>query len=203
MINRAGLGLLVLGALLFAAVFYAATTYNILGWSSDAGVGESEGLAPPILVALYTIAFGLPYALYELTRKTNVLAILFLLVLIPAAHYGAMYAFLWYTGQGEATDGLLIAGFLAGFAGAALSFLALFILGLRASTAGVAVFGAGLLLLTGWGGLGMKLLNLESETPNAFTYLLPIFLPWQLIFAFFLSALLKPSPKRGVATTTA
>jgi hypothetical protein len=202
MINRTGLALLALGALLFAAVFYVATTYNILGWTAEAGVGENEGLTPPMLVALYTIAFGLPYALYELTRRTNWLVLLFLIIIVPAAHYGAMYAFLWYTSQGESIDALLVAGFLAGFAGAALSFLALFILGLRAATAGVAVFAAGLLLLTAWGGLGMKLLNLEGESTGPLTFILPLFLPWQLIFAFFLSALLRPSPPRGTVATT-
>ena len=54
MINRTGLALLALGALLFAAVFYVATTYNVLGWTADSGTGEGEGLTPPMLVALYT-----------------------------------------------------------------------------------------------------------------------------------------------------
>jgi hypothetical protein len=202
MINRTGLALFALGALLFAAVFYVATSYNMLGWTAEAGTEEATWLAPPVLVALYTMAFGLPYALWELTRRTNWLAILFVLILIPAAHYAAMYAFLWYTAEGQATEALLMAGFLAGFVGAALSFLALFILGLRSSGAGLAVFGAGLLLLTGWGGLGMKLLNLESESPGALSFILPIYLPWQLIFAFFLSALLRPSPPRGTVATT-
>ena len=202
MINRTGLAMLALGALLFAAVFYVATTYNMLGWTAESTGDESIWLGPPIRVALYTIAFGLPYALWELTRRTNWLAIIFLLILVPAAHYGAMYAFLWYTAEGQATEGLLMAGFLAGFVGAALSFLALFILGLRAAKAGIAVFAAGLLILTGWGGLGMKLLNLESESPGALTFILPIFLPWQLIFAFFLSAMLRPSPPRGTIATT-
>jgi hypothetical protein len=202
MINRTGLALLALGALLFAAVFYVATTYNMLGWTAESTGEEGMWLGPPFKVALYTIAFGLPYALWELTRRTNWLVILFLLILVPAAHYAAMYAFVWYTAEGQATESLLLAGFLAGFVGAALSFLLLFILNLRSATAGPAVFGAGLLLLTGWGGLGMKLLNLESESPGALSFILPIFLPWQLIFAFFLSALLRPSPPRGTVATT-
>ena len=100
MINRTGFALLALGALLFSALLYAAMTYQILGWPSDTAV--EPGLGPQLLIALYTIAFGLPYALYELTRRTSPLLILFLIVLIPAVHYGAMYVFLWWTAEGQA-----------------------------------------------------------------------------------------------------
>ena len=207
MINRTGLGLFALGALLFSALFYVATTYSILGWSVN-DMGEPT-LDPAILVALYTIAFGLPYAVFELTRRTNWLAILFLLILVPAAHYGAMAAFLWLSSTGAegaetglaATPGLL-PGLLAGFAGSALSFLALFVLGLRSAKAGPLVFLAGIVLLTAWGGVSMLLLNPNLENPTALNFILPIFLPWQLIFGFFLSALLKPSPARGEVATT-
>lgn len=207
MINRTGLGLFALGALLFAALFYVATTYSILGWSVN-DMGE-PALDPAILVALYTIAFGLPYAAYELTRRTNWLAILFVLILIPAAHYGAIASFLGLSSSGAeaaetgiaATPGLL-PGLLAGFAGSALSFLAIFLLGLRSAKAGPVVFLAGIILLTAWGGIGMLLLNPDLENPTALNFILPIFLPWQLIFGFFLSALLRPSPKRGEIATT-
>ena len=208
MINRAGLGLFVLGALLFSALFYVASTNGILGWSVN-DMGEPT-IEPTLLVALYTIAFGLPYALFELTRRTNWLALLFLLILVPAAHYGAMNAYLLLTATGAeggdggafaATPGLL-PGLLAGFAGSAISFLVLFVLGLRAAKAGPAVFLAGVVLLTAWGGISMLLLNPDMENPSALSFILPIFLPWQLIFGFFLSALLRPSPPRGAVATT-
>jgi hypothetical protein len=208
MINRTGLGLFALGALLFAALFYVATTYSMLGWSVN-DMGEPT-IEPTLLVALYTIVFGLPYALYELTRRTNWLALLFLLIVVPAVHYGAMSAYLWLASTGveggdggavAATPGLL-PGLLAGFAGAAVSFLVLFLLGLRAAKAGPAVFLGGLVLLTAWGGVSMLLLNPDPENPSALSFILPIFLPWQLIFGFFLSALLGPSPGRGEVATT-
>jgi hypothetical protein len=195
MINRSGFAAFVLGALLFAGLFYLASTKNILGWGDDS-VSD-----PRILIALYTIAFGLPYALLELTRKTNFLAILFVLILIPAAHYGAMTAFLAWIGEMQELTNPLVTGAVAGFAGAALSFLALFILGLRSPGAGIAVFLAGLLLLTGWGALGIKLLPEQPE--GTLDLVLRLYLPWQLIFGFFLSALLRASPKRGAVTTTA
>ncbi len=214
MINRTGFALLALGALLFSALVYAAMTYQILGWPSDTAV--EPGMGPQVLIALYTIAFGLPYAVYELTRRTNPLLILFLIVLIPAVHYGAMYAFLWWTAEGQAlapaidemgneiagpaVSPALVGGMLAGFAGAALSFLLLVVLGLRAATAGLIAFLAGLLLLTAWGGAGLWLLG---DTPEPKDLVIKLYLPWQLIFAFFLSALLRPSPKRGEAAATA
>lgn len=208
MINRTGLGLFALGALLFAALFYVATTYSILGWSVN-DMGE-PALDPNLLVALYTIAFGLPYALYELTRRTNWLAILFLVILVPAIHWGAMAAYLWLAAKGVdgdsggalATTAGLLPGLLAGFVGSAISFLALFALGLRSAKAGPLVFIAGIVLLTGWGGISMLLLNPDPENPTALSFILPIFLPWQLIFGFFLSVLLRPSPKRGEVATT-
>ena len=212
MINRTGFALLALGALLFSALLYAAMTYQILGWPADTEV--EPGIDPRILIALYTIVFGLPYALYELTRRTNILKVLFLLVLIPAVHFGAIYVFLWWTAEGQAmapaidemgneiagsASPALIGGLLAGFAGALVSFGLVALLGLRAASAGIVVFLAGLLLLTACGGLGLWLLG---DTPGPLDLVLRLYLPWQLIFAFFLSALLRPSPARGTVATT-
>jgi uncharacterized membrane protein YhhN len=194
MINRSGFAAFVLGALLFAGVFWLAATKNMLGWNDESTTD------PRLLVALYTIAFGLPYALLELTRRTNFLAILFVLILVPAAHYCAMTAFMAWIGEMQELGNPLVTGAVAGFTGAALSFLALFILGLRASSAGIAVFLAGLLLLAGWGAIGMKLLPEQPE--SVLDLLVRLYLPWQLIFGFFLSALLRPSPPRGAVATT-
>ena len=213
MINRTGFALLALGALLFSALLYSAITYQILGWPTDNDIDPA--LNPQILTALYTVVFGLPYALYELTRRTNILKLLFLLVLIPAIHYGALWVFMWWTAEGQALapafdemgneiagsalSPALIGGLLSGFAGAAVSFVLLALLRLRARTAGPVVFLAGLLLLTISGGLGLWLLG---DPPEAKNVVLRLFLPWQLIFAFFLSALLRPSPARGTVATT-
>ena len=194
MINRSGFAAFVLGALLFAGLFYLAATKNVLGWSDEAVTD------PRVLVSLYAIAFGLPYAILELTRRTNWLALLFVLVLIPAAHFAATTAFLWWIGEMQEVSNPLLTGAVAGFTGAALSFLALFILGLRARTAGIAVFLAGLVLLTGWGALGVWLLPEQPE--SILPFILRLYLPWQIIFGFFLSALLRPSPKRGEVAAT-
>jgi len=194
MINRSGFAAFVLGALLFAGVFYLASTKNILGW------GDESASDPRLLISLYTIAFGLPYAILELTRRPNALAILYVIILIPAAHFAAMTAFLAWIGEMQEVSNPLLTGAIAGFTGAALSFLVLFILGLRAATAGIAVFLAGLVLLTGWGALGVKLLPEQPE--SILDFIIRLYLPWQIIFGFFLSALLRPSPPRGTVATT-
>lgn len=213
MINRTSFALLALGALLFSALLYAAMTYHVLGWPADTEV--EPGVDPRILIALYTIAFGLPCALHELTRRTNILKVIFLLVLIPAIHFGAIYVFLWWTAEGQAMapaidemgneiagsalSPALVGGLLAGFAGALVSFALVVLLGLRAAAARPVVFLAGLLLLSAWGGLGLWLLG---DTPEPKDLVIKLYLPWQLIFAFFLAALLRPSPKRGEAAAT-
>lgn len=201
MINRRGFGLFALGALLFCAVFYFATTRHILGWPED---GDEGAIKPYFLIALYTIAFGLPYAIGELTRRTNWLAVLYVLVLIPVAHLGAIAAFIWYTNEGETILGgenaTLIPGLLAGAVGAIISFLFVLIPGLRSKSAGIAVFLSGIVLLTACAGISMKVLPFDDLQP--LDVVLKLFLPWQLIFAFFLSAMLRPSPARGTVATT-
>lgn len=211
MISRTNFALFALGALLFSALLYVAITYQILGWPSD----TATDITPPdprVLFALYTVAFGLPYALFELTRKINPLAILFAIILVPAVHYGAMYLYLWWTAAGQdmaaadpgagTANAALIGGLIAGFAGAAVSFGLVFILRLNKAKGGLVVILAGLVLLTVCGGIGLKLLS-SLDAPEPKDVILKLFLPWQLIFAFFLSALLRPSPKRGeVAATT-
>lgn len=189
MINRTGFLLLALGALLFAGVFYLASSQQMLGWSDETSTD------PRLLISLYTIAFGLPYALWELTRRTNWLVIPFLIVLVPLAHYAAMTAGFALIGEMQELSSPFLTGAAAGFVGAALSFLALYLLGLRAPGAGPMTFGAGLVLLTAWGGVAMKLIPEQPE--RVLDVILPVYLPWQIIFAFFLAALLRPSPPRG------
>ena len=104
MINRSGFAAFVLGALLFAGLFYLASTRNMLGW------GDESVSDPRLLISLYTIAFGLPYAILELTRRTNILALLFVLILIPAAHFAAMTAFLAWIGEMQELSNPLVTG---------------------------------------------------------------------------------------------
>ena len=189
MINRTGFVLLALGALLFATVFYLASTRQMLGWTDETSTD------PRLLISLYTIAFGLPYALWELTRRTNWMLILFLIVLVPAAHFVAMTAALALIGEVQELNSPFLTGATAGLAGSALSFLALVLLGLRAPGAGWMAIGAGIVLLTVWAGVAMRLIPGEPE--STLDVILPVYLPWQIIFAFFLAMLLRPSPARG------
>lgn len=209
MINRTNFALFALGAVLFSALLYVAMTNHILGWPTDDDVDVTPKRLI-LLLGLYTIAFGLPYALFQLTRKINPLAILFAIILVPAVHYGTIWLYMWWTNAGQdmvagdpaatGANAALIGGLIAGFAGAAVSFALLFILRLNAKLNPI-VLVTGLVLLTACGGLSLKLLS-ALDTPEPMDLVLKLFLPWQLIFAFFLSVLLRPSPKRGEVATT-
>ena len=194
MINRTGFGLLALGAVLFSAFLYLVVNNNIFG------LAESE-LDPAIQLGLCTLLFVLPYVLWELTRRANLLTLFYLVVLVPAAHFVAAYVAAWVQtfGEEEPVPQYMV-GLAGGAAGAALALILLFVLGLRKAGSGPAVFLAAFVLLAAVGAGGAHFAAEHYEDPSALIYWL--FLPWQLVFAFFLSALLRPSPARGTLAAT-
>jgi len=179
--QKVAFGLFVLGALLFAAAVAAPF------WSDD-----DKAL-------LCMILFGLPYVLRALTRRTNWLAVLYLVLLIPAFYFAAWMAavYAWAAMLGGSLisppRSMLVAGLAGGFAGSTLSLLALLLPGLRADSARWALRIAGIALLTGLGGVGLAM----ADPGKAWHLVLWLFLPWQIAFAYFLSRLLKPSPPKG------
>jgi hypothetical protein len=210
--DRNGFWLLAAGALLFAAVFLIA--YQWLG------IGDTEALEPPMLLGLCTIAFGLPYAVRELlARKTNWMLVALLLVVIPLFHALAAYVFTYVSTQMQeaavqaaeaaamatdpadmmqpaaegATTSKMFIGLAAGFAGALPLLLAGLLPWLRAPGARLWAILAGLVALAWWGGLGVRLADVES----AYDLVVTVFLPWQIILAFFLSHLLRQSPPKN------
>lgn len=210
--DRNGFWLLAAGALLFAAAFLIA--YQKLG------LGETEALDPPVLLGLCTIVFGLPYAAREvLARKTNWLLVGFLILVIPLFHFAAAYVFTYVSTQVQeaavraaeaaatatdpadmmqpaaeaATTSQMFIGLAAGFAGALGPLLLAFLLPwLRAPGARPWPFLAGLLALAWWGGMGVRLTNIE----NAWDLVITVFLPWQVLLAFILAHLLRASPRK-------
>ena len=178
----------VIGALLFAAAIAAP-------FSSDIDVDYRIWPFIPL--------FGLPYALRELTRRINWLILAYLILLVPACYFAAHTAAvsvwaLTNVDSGTASPGAMLpAGLAGGLVGSALSFLALRLPGLRAdddepaasTTVGVAA-------LTALGGFGLAMADLNETWSQA----LWLFLPWQIVFAYFLSRLLKPSPPTGAPT---
>jgi hypothetical protein len=176
-----------------------------------------------LMVALGTILFGLPYALRELLRrKTNWWLIAFLLLLIPIFHAVGTGVFFYVsnriaegatqladaaasadpasmTMQAEpdaTTTPRMFIGLAAGAAGAIGPLLALGLLPwLRARGARPWLFVAALVALAWWGAMGVRLATVESTYDVAVT----IFLPWQILFAFFLSHLIKASPPKDAA----
>lgn len=212
--DRNGFWLLAAGALLFAATFLIA--YQWLG------LGETEALDPPMLLGLCTVVFGLPYAAREvLARRTNWLLVGFLILVIPLFHFAAAYVFTYVSTQVQeaaaqaaeaaamaadpadmmqpstegATTSKMLIGLAAGLAGALPLLLAGLLPWLRAPGARLWTVLAGLLALSWWGGMGIRLTNIE----DAYDLVVTVFLPWQVLLAFFLSQLLRASPPKAAA----
>jgi hypothetical protein len=191
--DRDGFWLLALGALAFTTAFILGNKYLIHG-------DQQPPLDPPTLIALCTLLFGLPYAIRELMRKTNLLLLAYLLVVIPVAHAVATLAATWASSQEwDAELGLpvppLLVGLAGGFAGAFLCVLPLFLPRLRAADARPAMFAAALVALAWWGGMGGKLVDSSS----AYEMAALVYFPWQIILACFLSRLIRASPPKDAA----
>jgi len=214
--DRNGFWLLAAGALAFAAAFLLATEWLNLD--------ETEALDPPVLLGLCTVFFGLPYAAREvLARKTNWVLVAFLILLIPLFHFLATYVFTYASTQVEeaavraaeaaasatdpaemmqpaaegATTSKMFIGLAAGFAGAVGPLLLVGLLPwLRAAGVRPWPFVAGLLALTWWGAMGLRLADVES----AHDLVVTLFLPWQMLLAFILAHLLRASPGKDAPT---
>lgn len=210
--DRNGFWLLAAGALLFAAAFLLGNQWLHLG--------DSETMNPPLLLALCTITFGLPYVAREiLTRKTNWLLVAFLLIVIPLFQFAAAYVFTYVSTQvaeaaaraaeaaatatdpaammAPATEGSttpqMFIGLAAGAAGAIGPLLLAGLLPwLRAPGVRPWAYLAGLIALAWWGAMGVRLASIES----AYDLVVTLFLPWQLLLAFILAHILKASPRK-------
>jgi hypothetical protein len=180
--QKIAFGLFIAGALLFAAA------------SASPFPSEFEAVDKALLCMPL---FGLPYVAREFTRRINWLVILYLALLVPAFYFAAWIAALYAWGAMlggsliPPSGAMLVAGLAGGFAGSALSILALFLPGLRADGASGALMIAGIALLTALGGFGLAM-------PEGWSPVLWLYLPWQIVFGYFLSRLLRPSPARSL-----
>jgi hypothetical protein len=176
--------LLVLGAIACCAALHLYFTQETPPWNRASAL---------------IVLFGLPYVLRELGRCTNWMLVLYFVLLVPAFHYAAMMATIKGADvmPGGADVAMLLVGSVGGLVGAGLSLLALWLPGLRVhgnhSRAMLAVIA--LAVLTFLAGLSFTLLLAHFDS-LAYT----LYLPWQIVFAFFLSRLLPSSPPRRAAT---
>jgi hypothetical protein len=215
--DRNGFWLLAAGALLFAAAFLIGMEWLDLDQMAQGPVSAGA------LLALATAAFGLPYAAREvLYRKTNWLLVAFLLLLIPIFHaVGAGVFSLLFKNAADAaaaasaaadaaamdpssmvmqaappeptTTPQMLMGLAAGAAGAAGPLLLLALLPwLRARGARPWLFAAALVALAWWGAMSVRQVTVANNYDLAVT----VFLPWQILLAFFLSHLLRASPPK-------
>ena len=176
--NRA-FALFVLGALLFAAAIV----------SPFAGT-----LEPNDRIMLCTAFFGLPYLLWEFARKINWWVVLYLAVLVPLYYFAAWLAGANAWGE-NGSNGLLVAGLAGGLVGGALSLFTLRLRGLRRDGAQTTLLVAGVGVLTVLGGLGTAM----ADAGDPYSPILWLYLPWQVALGFFISRLMRISPRRGAA----
>lgn len=174
--NRA-FALFVLGTMMFAAALLSPF---------------ADTLEPNDRIMLCTSFFGLPYLLWEFARKINWWVVLYLAVLVPLYYLAAWLAGATAWGQ-NGSNGLLAAGLAGGFVGGALSLFTLRLRGLRAEGTQMTLLYVGVGVLTVLGGLGTAM----ADAGNPYSPILWLYVPWQVALGFFISRLMRISPRRG------
>jgi hypothetical protein len=181
---RATFPLFAAGALLYAAV----VAFCIVR------VGDDDLFT---LLKMAIPLFGLPLLA---TRRRSWRLALYFLLLVPACHYLAMLAAIKsmdWRGSG------FLPGVIGGSIGAALSFAVLPALAL-ATFRRVGMMALGVIVLALLGGLGVWKMDAFSGTDlDPYGVLLTLYLPWQIVFGFFLSRLLAAPGEIGLAAAPA
>jgi hypothetical protein len=182
---RAPFPLFLAGALLYAAV--VAVCIRTAG--GDGALTYLE-LSVPL--------FGVPFLVSNL-RKGWRLAVYFLL-LVPVFHYAAVAAAIESTNWQSSG---FPPGVIGGITGAVLSFAALSALRL-VTLRQVGIMAVGVVVLTLLGGIGVGKMDYFSGTDlDPYGLLLTLYLPWQIVFGFFLSRLLAAPEENGLAAAPA
>lgn len=174
--------LFVLGAVLF-----------VLALNAEAFARTVTGTDRLLLCAAF---FGLPYLLWEFTRKINWWVVLYLAVLVPLVYcYLAYLAASTVGAQMNASNAAVPAGVAGGLVGAALSLFTLKLRGLAGAGATTNNALVGTAVLTVLGGAGAYLA--EAGVGGEMAAALCLFLPWQIALGWFISKMMRISPKRG------
>lgn len=162
---------------------------------------ETQAFARPVTgpnrALLCAAFFGLPYLLWEFTRKINWWVVLYLAVLVPLVYYYLAYlagSTVW--AQMNESNAAVPAGVAGGLVGGALSLFTLKLGGLAgAATTRNALVGTAVLAVLG--GVGAALA--EAQVCGEYSLSLCLFLPWQIALGWFIAAMMRISPKRGEA----
>jgi hypothetical protein len=180
--------LLAAGAALFAIAL------SILAW---------RGFDASLTAFMLTPLFGLPYLAVAARRWSAWREHLYFLILLPVFHYLATVAAIEAIAPGLDRS-IFVAGLAGGAVGSGLSLLP-FVVVSRHPRRGALVL-AGIVLLTLVGGAGLWADEWVSRyVAGQYAVVLLLFLPWQILFALFLSLLLDASrpPPPGYACGTA
>lgn len=157
----------------------------------------ARNLAQSDRMMLCSAFFGLPYLLWEFTRKINWWAVLYLAVLVPLYFYLADLATTAVGAQMNDSNDAMPAAIAGGLVGGALSLFTLKLGGLAGAGATTRNMLIGTAILTVLAGLGGFLI--EAEVGGELSAALCLFLPWQIALGWFISRMMRISPKKGEA----
>ncbi|HST37556.1 MAG TPA: hypothetical protein VLK25_13135 [Allosphingosinicella sp.] len=157
---------------------------------------ETEAFARPVTgvdrVMLCSAFFGVPYLFWEFTRRINWLIVLYLAVLVSVYFYLAYLAAGAVAGQMNASNAAIPAGVAGGLVGGAFCLFTLTLGRLAGPGATTRNALLGTAALTVVGGLGAFLASGGEVSPTW-----ALFLPWQIVLGWFISIMLRVSPKKG------
>lgn len=153
-----------------------------------------RGFDPSNRMMACSALFGLPYLLWEFTRKINWWVVLYLAVLVPLYFSIADMAAVTVGEQMNESNRAIPAGVAGGLVGGALALFTLLLGGLRGAGATTRNALIGTAVLTVIGGLGAWL---ASEGIGGEFSAALLFLPWQIALGWFISTMMRLSPARG------
>lgn len=155
----------------------------------------ARGFDPATRMMLCSALFGLPYLLWEFTRKINWWVVLYLAVLISLYFSLADMAATAVGAQMNESNRAIPAGIAGGLVGGALSLFTLLLRGLAGAGATTRNALIGTVVLTAIGGAGAYLAS--EGVGGELAAALCLYLPWQIALGWFISRMMRISPPKG------
>ena len=158
----------------------------------------AQGFDPATRMMLCSALFGLPYLFWEFTRKINWWVVLYLAVLISLYFSLADMATTAVGAQMNESNRAIPAGIAGGLVGGALSLFTLLFRGLAGTGATTRNALIGTVVLTLIGGAGAYLVS--EGVGGELAAALCLYLPLQIALGWFISRMMRISPRKGEAT---
>ncbi|QIG80963.1 hypothetical protein [Stakelama tenebrarum] len=194
--------------LLVGALAYAVALATAIGVNADPANILAPVVSPSVLL---TPVFGMPWVVMSFHRRGRIRRAVYFLLIVTLAHMAANYL-AWlhatesyrFVTDGHAFERHMLTGAIGGAVGSALSFAFLVPLRLapnRRSSFWFAFWGTIALTAIGSWGMAWGLewtdpMVPQHDTEKLVLWFLCVHLPWQIIFAMFLAAMMRIPAKR-------